>query len=97
MNLKEFEEKIELVEILISGNYGDYWCVCPLFYSGSICILNSRFARAIFVELFFPNIPGISKDYRYFGDSVPQNVPIRLTALYLFKEHCISLKLYKEF
>ena len=108
MNLKEFEEKIEAVAAVLSRPYrGSRFCyrgVCSsldnIFTLSTIKYSNNEYlvdglARIYFQKLFCEN-KGLTEGY-FFSSRSKENIPIRLTALYLFKEHCISFELYKEF
>ena len=104
MKLKEFEEKIkDIALILIKEPEGVCGAIDKSLHRGNQLhkkILSYRqremlgLPRIIFNMLLRPNNDIL---IYYFGSRTKENVPIRLTALYLFKEHCISLELYKEF
>lgn len=109
MELGEFEEKIEEVEsmVLEIDIMSGYLCNALGFIFNNMGHLRTDETRGtvakVFTDLFEPSME-IQNNLRldfyhrgFFNTPSREVLPLRPTALYLFKEHCISLKLYKEF
>lgn len=91
MKLMEFKKLINNTEkILLINSYG----ICCAF--DSVCLFNYRIDEASLkrqLRLLYNK----SSKYSYYFGKPGSNKPLRLVALRLFEQYCITEGIYKEF